>query len=145
MDARVLQRICRWDGWIARPTAPPSEIALDLAEIDAELTRQGTSRQQKGFVVAHENFCWLTEKTNPEEVRADQQRHMLAVVSDERPWEYIESVYLTGTVDEIQRRIQERIDIGVEHVFLHTMTADLGQLELFARHLLAAFAGADAE
>jgi len=139
MDPRVLQRICRWDGWIARPTSPPDEIALDLAEIDAELARQETSRRQKGFVVAHENFCWLTEKTNRDDVIAEQQRYVLGVVSDERPWEYIDAVYLTGTIDDIQRRIQERIDVGVEHMFVHTMTADVGQLELFAKHLLEPF------
>lgn len=64
---------------------------------------------------------------------------MLQAVSDGRPWEYIEAVYLTGTIEEVQRRIQSRIDIGVEHMFLHTMSADLGQLDLFARHLLEPF------
>jgi hypothetical protein len=64
---------------------------------------------------------------------------VLGVVSDERPWDYIEAVYMTGTVDEIQRRVQQRIDIGVEHMFIHTMTPELSQLELFAKHLLDPF------
>src|SRR5205823_12924177 len=59
--------------------------------------------------------------------------------SDERPWDYIEAVYLTGTIDDIQRQIQERIDAGVEHLILHTMTPELRQLELFARHILEPF------
>jgi probable F420-dependent oxidoreductase len=139
MDANVLKRICRWDGWIARPTSPPDQLALDLEEIDAEFTSQGTSRAERKFVVAHENFCWLTEKTSRDEAVAEQKKYMLGVVSDERPWEYIEAVYLTGTVDEVQRRIQARIDVGIEHMFLHTMTADLSQLELFAKHLLEPF------
>jgi hypothetical protein len=46
---------------------------------------------------------------------------------------------LTGTIDEVQRKVQERADIGVEHLFLHTMTADLSQLDLFAKHLLEPF------
>jgi probable F420-dependent oxidoreductase len=142
MEPNVLKRICRWDGWIARPTSPPDQIALDLAEIDAELERQGTSREQKGFVVAHENFCWLTEKADHDQAVAEQKEYMLRVVSDERPWEYIEAVYLTGTVEEVQRRIQQRIDVGVEHMFLHTMTADLSQLDLFAKHLLEPFKAA---
>ena len=140
MDPGVLRRICRWDGWIARPTAPAGAIAQDLSDIDAELERQGTSRRQKGFTVAHENFCWLEEKGSREDVISEQQRRMLAIVSDERPWSYIEAVYLTGTVDQIQRRIEERIAAGVEHMFLHTMTPDIGQLELFAKHLLRPFA-----
>jgi luciferase-like monooxygenase len=139
MDPKVLRRISRWDGWIARPTASPDQIGLDLEDIDRELEREGTSRRQKDFVVAHENFCWLTEKTNRDDVLAEQRERMLAVVSDERPWEYIEAVYLTGTVDEIQKGIQARIDVGVEHMILHTMTADLSQLDLFARHLLDPF------
>ena len=143
MDANVLARICRWDGWIARPTAPPEQIAEDLAEIDAELQRQGTDRARKGFTVAHENFCWLTEKTRREDAVAEQQRYMLGVVSDERPWDYIEAVYLNGTIDDIQHQIQRRLDVGVEHVFLHTLTPDLEQLDLFAKHILEPFRHAE--
>jgi probable F420-dependent oxidoreductase len=139
MDPNVLQRICRWDGWIARPTSPPDQIALDLDEIDAEFAAQETSRARRNFVVAHENFCWLTEKTNRDEAVAEQRKYVLRVVSDERPWDYIEAVYMTGTVDDVQRRVQERIDVGVEHMFIHTMTPDLSQLELFAKHLLEPF------
>ena len=61
---------------------------------------------------------------------------MSAVFSDERPWDYIEAVYLTGTIDEIQQQVQRRIDAGVEYLILHTMTADPRQLELFAKHIL---------
>jgi len=139
MSPNVLARICRWDGWIARPTSHPTQIAEDLAEIDTELARLGTSRTRKSFTVAHENFCWLSEKGSKEAAIEEQKRYMLGVVSDERPWDYIEAVYLTGTIDDIQRRIQERIDAGVEEMFLHTMTADLGQLELFAKHILEPF------
>ncbi len=144
MSPNVLDRICRWDGWIVRPTSHPTQIAEDLAEIDAELSRRGTSRAQKKFTVAHENFCWLSEKASREAAVEEQKRYMLGVVSDERPWDYIEAVYLTGTIDDIQRRIQERVDAGVEEIFLHTMTADLKQLDLFAEHILQPFAKVEA-
>ena len=136
MDPNVLQRICRWDGWIARPTAPPDQIREDLRDIDAELARQGASRHARGFTVAHENFVWLSEAHKRSDVIAQQQERIFGVVSDERPWEYIEAVYLTGTIDEVQRSIQERIDVGIEHMFLHTMTPDVRQLDLIAKHLL---------
>ena len=139
MSPNVLDRICRWDGWIARPTAAPEQIADDLGKIDVELKRQGTSRREKRFTVAHENFCWLSEKASREAAVDEQKRYMLGVVSDERPWDYIEAVYLTGTIDDIQRRIQRRIDAGVEEIFLHTMTADPKQLDLMAKHILEPF------
>src|SRR5207302_8780507 len=101
-EPNVLRGILRWDGWTARPTSPPDQIALDLAEIDGELARQGSSRAARGFVVAHENFLWLSEKARREDAIAEQKERMLKVVSDERPWEYIETVYLAGTIDEVQ-------------------------------------------
>ena len=51
----------------------------------------------------------------------------------------------SGTIDDIQRRIQERIDAGVEEIFLHTMTADLEQLDLFAEHILKPFSAVKAK
>jgi alkanesulfonate monooxygenase SsuD/methylene tetrahydromethanopterin reductase-like flavin-dependent oxidoreductase (luciferase family) len=145
MAPNVLDRICRWDGWIVRPTSHPTQIAADLAEIDAELHRRGTSRAKKNFTVAHENFCWLSEKASRDAAVEEQKKYMLGVVSDERPWDYIEAVYLTGTIDDIQRRIQERVDAGVEEIFLHTMTADPQQLDLFAKHILEPFSLAKAK
>src|SRR5262249_55799065 len=55
MDPNVLQRICRWDGWIARPTSPPDQIALDLEAIDRELALQGTSPGHHAFLLPHPN------------------------------------------------------------------------------------------
>lgn len=144
MAPTVLRRICRWNGWIARPTATPEQIAEDLAEIDGELERQGTSRPERGFTVAHENFCWLSEHASRADAVAEQRERLYAVVSDERPWDYIEAVYLTGTIDDVQRRVQERVDVGVEYLVLHTMTPDLRQLELFAEHVLEPFSRAKA-
>src|SRR5437899_5009136 len=118
-----------------------AQIADDVNQIGEELKRLGTSRREKRFTGAHENFCWLSEKASREAAVDEQRRYMLGVVSDERPWDYIEAVYLTGTIDDVQRRIQERIDAGVEEMFLHTMTADERQLELFAEHILEPFAG----
>lgn len=141
MAPTVLRRICRWNGWIARPTAAPDQIDEDLREIDAELERGGTSRAERGFTVAHENFCWLSERAGRDAAVAEQRERMFAVVSDERPWEYIEAVYLTGTIEDVQRGVQARIDAGVEYLLLHTMTADLRQLKLFAKHVLEPFAG----
>jgi alkanesulfonate monooxygenase SsuD/methylene tetrahydromethanopterin reductase-like flavin-dependent oxidoreductase (luciferase family) len=139
MASSVLARICRREGWIARPTATPDQIALDLEEIDAELAARGSSRAARGFTVAHENFCWLSERSRRGEAVEEQRERMLHVISAERPWDYIESVYLTGTIDEVQAQVQQRVDAGIEYLILHTMTADLGQLELFARHILEPF------
>src|SRR3979411_3168991 len=64
MSPNVLDRICRWDGWIVRPTSHPKQIKEDLAEIDAELSGAATSTPDRKFTVAHENFCWLSEKAS---------------------------------------------------------------------------------
>ena len=132
LHPRVLDRITRSDGWIARPTCPPELIADDLTHIRA-------ARGTRPLTVAHENFTWIEEKGTRDQVRAIQQRRFGAVLSDERPWEYFEAVYLPGTIDEIQAKVQARIDVGVQELMLHTFTADLTQLELMARHVVQPF------
>jgi alkanesulfonate monooxygenase SsuD/methylene tetrahydromethanopterin reductase-like flavin-dependent oxidoreductase (luciferase family) len=140
MHPNVLRRIVAGDGWIARPTAPPPMIAADLAVIEQARRQAGES---KPFVVAHENLAWVVERGSREVIVTEQQRRYAGVISGERPWEYRESVYLAGTIDEMQRKLRERIDAGVEYVMLHTLTSDLEQLDLFARHFLEPFAGVE--
>jgi probable F420-dependent oxidoreductase len=132
MHPNVARRIAAADGWIARPTCPPELIAADLSLIRA-------ARGDAAFTVAHENFVWIEPTGAVDQVRAVQQQRFGAVLSDERPWDYIDSVYLPGTIDVIQRKVQARVDAGVEYLMLHTLTADLGQLDLIARHVVEPF------
>lgn len=137
MHPNVLRRIAGADGWIARPTCPPEGIALDLAEI-REARRQLGGHKSR-IVVAHENFTWIEESGSADEIRAEQQRRFASVMSDERPWEYIDSVYMPGTIDDIQRKIEARVDAGVEYLMLHTLSDDISQLEAIAKHVLEPF------
>lgn len=138
MNPAVLERIARHNGWIARPTCPADLIKLDLAEIRSRRTELGIAA--KPFTIAHENFTWIQESGSSEEIATEQRRRFGQVVSDERPWDYIDATYLTGSVDQIQHKIQDRADAGVEHLMLHTLTSDVGQLELMAKHVLRPFA-----
>ena len=139
MHPNVLRRIAKADGWIARPTCPPDLIASDLAII----RRAREEGDKTGpFTVAHENFVWIEERGTKEQVTAEQQRRFAAVVSDERPWEYIDAVYLPGTIDEIQRKVQARIAAGIEYMMLHTLTPELDQIDLIAQHIVEPFSAA---
>jgi alkanesulfonate monooxygenase SsuD/methylene tetrahydromethanopterin reductase-like flavin-dependent oxidoreductase (luciferase family) len=134
MHPNVLRRIASADGWIARPTCPPELIAEDLQAIHA--ARAGDAAP---ITVAHENFTWIEESNDRDAVTAIQQRRFGTIVSDERPWEYVEQVYMPGTVAEIQAKVQARIDVGVEYMMLHTLTADVEQVGLIAKHIVEPF------
>jgi alkanesulfonate monooxygenase SsuD/methylene tetrahydromethanopterin reductase-like flavin-dependent oxidoreductase (luciferase family) len=136
MHPNVLRRIAESDGWIARPTCPPELIASDL-ELIAEARAGGG--HTKPFTVAHENFTWIEERGSKDEITAIQQDRFGRIVSDERPWEYIDAVYMPGTVDEIQAKVQARVDAGAEYMMFHTLNADIEQLELIAKHIVEPF------
>jgi len=57
-------------------------------------------------------------------------------MSSERGPNYLETVYLFGTPDEIVASLQARVDAGVEYFMLHTMTPDPAQLDNWLRHII---------
>jgi probable F420-dependent oxidoreductase len=122
----VKARTLRVDGWIPRPTCPPDDIARDWAELGAAYRAAG--RDPAECIVAHENFLHLVLTNDPVKAREEQHRAFLRVMSGERGEQYLESVYLFGTPDEVVASLQARIDAGVEYFMLHTMTPDPGQL-----------------
>ena len=58
------------------------------------------------------------------------------VMSSERGPNYLESVYLFGTPDEIVASLQARVDAGVEYFMLHTMTPDPAQLRNWVEEII---------
>lgn len=140
MHPRVLKRIARSDAWIARPTCPPDLIAVDMAEI--RTARQEAGLDGEPFTMAHENFVYIVEEGSQEEIVREQQEKYFRLTGSARPWDYIEAVYLNGMVDRIQAMVEARRSVGIEYMMLHTLTDDLSQLELIARHIVQPFANA---
>lgn len=136
MHPNVLKRIANADGWIARPTCPPDLLAIDRKEIARRREELG---HDNDFTYAHENFVWVSESNDRDAALHTQQERFSRIVSDERPWDYIASVYFSGTIDDIQSKVAERVEAGVEYMMLHTLTADLEQLDLIARHIVEPF------
>lgn len=130
----VKARVLRTDGWIPRPTCPPDEIARDWGELQDYYRQRG--RDPRECVVAHENFMHLVMTNDPARAREEQHSAFLKVMSAERGPEYLESVYLFGTPDEIVASLQARVDAGVEYFMLHTMTPDPAQLRTWVDEII---------
>jgi probable F420-dependent oxidoreductase len=129
----VLERIVAADGWIARPTATPEQIAADRDRIVERLHMLG--RDPRQFVFAHENFLHLVPTDDPREARAEQRGAFAAFMGDGRPFEYFDAVYLTGTPAEIAEKIGRRVDAGISSLLLHTLEPSTRQLDLWIEHI----------
>lgn len=127
----VMARVARADGWIARPTSPPDQIADDWRGLSSYLARHG--RRPEEIVVAHENFLHLVDSDDRQKVVREQHAAFARVMSEARGSDYLESVYLFGTPDDIVEKLQARVDAGVQYFILHTMTPDPGQLAEWVR------------
>jgi alkanesulfonate monooxygenase SsuD/methylene tetrahydromethanopterin reductase-like flavin-dependent oxidoreductase (luciferase family) len=134
MADAVVRRIAGADGWIARPTALPSQLREDLTEIRAALRERG--RDPAELTVAHENFLHLVPTEDPTQAEREQRRVFTAVMGEGRPFEYFQQVYLTGTLHEVLDKVGQRLDAGAEYLMLHTLEPSPGQLELWSEHLL---------
>jgi probable F420-dependent oxidoreductase len=134
MAPSVLARIGSADGWIARPTAAPTQIKEDHDEIRAYL--QEAAVDPEGFTMAHENFLHLVATDDREEALREQRHAFDDVMSEGRPFEYFQEVYLTGTVEEVVHRIGERLAAGIRYFMLHTLEPSTRQLDLWAEHVL---------
>jgi probable F420-dependent oxidoreductase len=130
----VMARVARSDGWIPRPTSPPDQIASDWQALSAYLRDHG--RDPRDIAVVHENFLHYVPSGNRESVLREQHAAYARVMSEARGDDYLESVYLFGTPDEIVAKLQARVDAGVQYFVLHTMTPDPAQLELWLRDVI---------
>lgn len=134
LSPTVLARICKADGWIARPTATPKQIRQDRDAILSSLPALGG--KPESLTIAHENFLHFVPTDDPKIARVEQQRAFTDIMGQGRPFEYFEQVYLTGTQDQVHSKIAERVASGVQYLMLHTLEPSTKQLELWAEHLM---------
>ena len=95
-----------------------------------------SGRDASSFTFAHENFLHLVPTDDPEQALHEQREAFTRIMGTGRPFEYFESVYLTGSAPEVLRKIEERLAAGVGYLMLHTLEPSTAQLDLWAEHLL---------
>jgi alkanesulfonate monooxygenase len=134
LHPRVKARIADADGWFSRPSAQPQQVADDWKLVHDALVEKG--RNPDDVVIAHGQWLHLTEEDAPTAARAIQHRVAAEVLGDGRDEEHLERSYLFGTLDEVVRQCQERVDVGVEHLIIHPYTDDPAQVELWGKELL---------
>lgn len=133
---KVAARIARLDGWLTRPTAGVEQIKTECAHVRRLAADLG--RDPAAITLAHVNFCHLAEGSR-NQVLEQQHKWFRRVLGEGATWERQQSLYWTGTLDEIAGRVQRLLDAGVQHIVIHPLAPEIEQVELWAQGVLGRF------
>jgi probable F420-dependent oxidoreductase len=134
----VLRRILRADGWMCRSSGSDVEmVRKDWQEVRGFLQENG--RDPNTLTFGHTQFVHLVETTKTEEALEEQIPHFIRVMGTHRTEEDLRASYLLGTVEEIQGRIAELADIGLEYLIITPVANEPAQVELISKHIVEPF------
>jgi len=132
----VLARIARADGWMSRSSgSDASMVKADWVVVQDHLRAIG--RDPRTLTFAHTQFVHLSEASSREQAIAEQGPLFVRVMGDHRGFKDLAASYLMGTIDDIQRRVADLAEVGLQELIITPVTDDPRQLDLLATHLVA--------
>jgi alkanesulfonate monooxygenase SsuD/methylene tetrahydromethanopterin reductase-like flavin-dependent oxidoreductase (luciferase family) len=138
MSDRVLSRIARSDGWLARSSSPTSLVDDDRRAIAARRVELGL---EPDFTLVRAAFLHVSLAARREHALAEQVGAMRAL-GWEGTAEHFADIYPAGTIAEIVERLRSDVAAGVGHFILHPVGDAAEQLERLARHIVPALRSA---
>ena len=135
MAPSLLERIVKYDGWMSRGRSTNKQLASDWEKIKTQARKVGRDPSTLTFVSY--SYLHLVETKDHDEALRVQRPLFEELVED--PWEYVQQVYFTGSVEEIIEKIKERERMGVEILFFMPMSLDVSQLSLWDREIFSRF------
>ena len=129
----VLRRILRADGWISRSSgSDASSVKKDWEEINRFLSHN--DRDPETLVFAQTQFVHIVETNSRRVALAEQLPHFRRVMGTHRSDDDLTASYLVGTVDEIQREIDDLVQVGMDYLMLTPLVSSSKQLDLLVTH-----------
>ena len=136
LSRSVLDRITRYEGWLA-PCAGSEQATLDdLVEVQAAIAGRDS------FAFAHVQWVHLVDTDDRERALEDQIPALRAVLGSWHSREHLVSTYLTGSITDIRGRLSRLHAAGFDHVVLGPVVRDLSQIEMLGS-LLAGIGAQD--
>lgn len=131
---RVLRRIVMYgDGWIARASIDPEQMARDWNTVLAYGKDLG--RDPAEFTFAHFNYVCLTSEGDRSKEAARARFSKISSL----PFEEIATQYMVGTKQEVLARLDRLVDIGVRYFILCPTGFDYELLDFLADQVLARY------
>lgn len=136
INPTVLRRIVNADGWISRGAAPLELLEQDWATIRSAAAEAG----RPAPVFSHCNYMHLVESTDSAEVEAQQLAAYRKILGPKATPSEVSETHFMGSIDDILASLQRYADAGVEYLILGVLDYLPEQLDLWAKHILPAFA-----
>ncbi|OBI44064.1 LLM class flavin-dependent oxidoreductase [Mycobacterium sp. E796] len=134
MSERVLTRIARADGWLARSSSPTSVLDDDRQAIAARRDELGLDPH---FTLVRATFVHVSLATHREDALAEQVSAMRLLGWEGTAADFA-GIYPAGTIAEIAEWLKSDVAIGVDHFILHPVGDASEQLERLAQHIMPA-------
>lgn len=134
----VIKRVAKADAWISRSSGSDASMVKADWEVICEYLRQ-VGRDPSTLLFAHTQFVHISEKATHQEAIEEQGPHFAGVMGTHRTFEDLSASYLMGTIEEIQRRIDDLRSAGVQYLVLNPVTDDLKQIDLLAKYVVSQF------
>jgi hypothetical protein len=96
-------------------------------------------RDPAGLLFGHCNFTHLVETASHEKAVTASRAPFLRAMGAHRSWEHLQECYMVGSIDRINARIADLVDAGLQYLVLGPVTDDPRQIDLVAKHVMAAF------
>lgn len=124
LSPSVLNRVARYEGWLA-PCAGSEQVTIDdLAQVQA--TVDGSA----SFGFSHVQWVHLVDTDDRDRALDEQIPAFRQTMGSWQSREHLERTYLTGSIGDIRARLRRLHIAGFDNVILGPVVRDLDQIEL---------------
>ena len=134
----VLDRIARWEGWIAPCAGSLDATLADLRTVEARLSSAGSADSHR---LVHVQWVHVVDTDDRERALAEQLPAFRAAKGDGQTDEQLQRSFLLGSVGDIRERLATLAAAGFDEVVLGPVTRDPEQVELSTKPLVGWFGG----
>jgi alkanesulfonate monooxygenase SsuD/methylene tetrahydromethanopterin reductase-like flavin-dependent oxidoreductase (luciferase family) len=133
----VMDRIVKAGNWLSRCSGKQEWVKRDWLQLQQHARSMGTDPRKLTF--GHCNFIHLVDTASEEKAVAQSKAPFLRVMGTHRTYEHLQECYMVGSIERINRRIDDLSRAGLQYLVLGPVTDDPGQIDLMAKEIVKHF------
>ena len=130
MTKPVLERIVRWDGWLAPCAGDEAMTFRDLSMVQEAYASVG--RRRSSYRLAHVQWTHVVDTEDRERALSTQLPAFRDLMGQHHTDEHLRSTYLVGSKSDIIGRIKRLQEAGFDELIVGPVKRAQEQVELIA-------------